>query len=368
MENEQKRPKKKRSAFGKGILIYAVVALILIGAGLGVFWFFIKDYEEGMPSHGMEQVMEAFNEERITELVGDQTFGNSGVLEDASVWINWYKEQIKGKEMTFEEARENTDLTPTYVVKAGEKAVGKVTLEVTGKNRFKFNIWGMDKLDVSEYLPKTAVYTITVPKGSAVTINGHQLGSEYIKQDDVVYEELSGIQNQGYFSEAPASTVYEVSGLLNAPQITAQSAGTKALVLEQKDNSYTYTYAFTDTDTASLKPMTEGIVNYYAMNFIDVNKQIYNHIMPGSELEENIKLTVTGFYPTKYIASYGFDSMDVSNFRWYSDSCFSCDITYSFHVNFQNYSVAQEILPGNMRWYFVNKDGNWYLTDLGYLQ
>jgi len=36
-------------------------------------------------------------------------------------------------------------------------------------------------------------------------------------------------------------------------------------------------------------------------------------------------------------------------------------------VKFQNFTVEQESLPGNMRWYFVNKDGKWYLTDLGYL-
>ena len=165
----------------------------------------------------------------------------------------------------------------------------------------------------------------------------------------------------------PLSTTYEISGLLNEPQIAAAGESGRELILKKDDHNYAFSYAMSDAEIAPLKTMAEGVVTSYAINFIDVSKQIYNYIMPGSELEENIKLTVTGFYPTKYIASYGFDSMNVSNFNYYSDSCFSCDVQYNFHVKFQNFTVEQESLPGNMRWYFVNKDGKWYLTDLGYL-
>lgn len=357
--------KKKKSKFKRGLLIYTILMLILIAGGLSVFWFFIKDYEEGMPVHGMERTMEAFNEERISELIGTETFGNASSLEDSSAWLNWYKTQIKGKKMTFEEARENTHTTPTYVVKADDQEIGKVTLKVTGTNRFQFDMWGFDKLDVSEYLPETATYKITVPKGTTVSVNGKKLGKEYIAENDIVYPELSSIQS--YLSEAPACTTYQVSGLLNKPQVTAASENGRSLSMEQDDHTYVFSYTFSDAEIAPLKTMAEGIVNSYAMNFIDVSKQIYNYIMPGSELEETIKMTVTGFYPTKYILSYGFDSMNVTNFKYYSDTCFSCDVQYNFHVNFQNFSVNQEVLPGNMRWYFVNKEGQWYLTNLEYL-
>ena len=359
------KKEKKQSKFKKGLLIYTAVMLAALAVGLTVFWFFIQDYENGMPVHGMERTMESFNEEKISDLISDQTFGNAGALEDSSVWVSWYQELIRGKHLTFEEARENTATTPTYLVKADDQPVGKVTLKVTGKNAFKFNLWGFDRLDVSEYLPETATYTVTVPKGTTVTVNGHVLGEEYITENDVVYPELSNIQT--YLSEVPLSTTYKISGLLNEPEIAATTGNGRELTLEKDDHNYAFSYAMSDAEIAPLKTMAEGVVNSYAMNFIDVSKQIYNYIMPGSELEENIKLTVTGFYPTKYIASYGFDSMNVSNFNYYSDSCFSCDVQYNFHVKFQNFTVEQESLPGNMRWYFVNKDGKWYLTDLGYL-
>lgn len=359
------KKQKKRSKFKKGLLIYTVIVLLILTVGLTVFWFFIQDYEDGMPVHGMERTMESFNEQQITNLISDQTFGNAGALEDSSVWVSWYQKQIKGKQLTFEEARENTATTPTYLVKADDQPIGKVTLKVTGKNAFKFNLWGFDRLDVSEYLPETATYTITVPKGATITVNGHALGEEYITEKDVIYPELANVQN--YLSEVPLSTTYKVSGLLNEPQIAATSENGRSLTLEKKNHNYAFSYAMSDAEIASLKTMAEGVVNSYAMNFIDVSKQIYNYIMPDSELEENIKLTVTGFYPTKYIASYGFDSMNVSNFNYYSDNCFSCDVQYNFHVNFQNFTVEQESLPGNMKWYFVNKDGKWYLTDLEYL-
>lgn len=359
------KKEKKHSKFKKGLLIYTAVMLAALAVGLTVFWFFIQDYENGMPVHGMERTMESFNEEKISDLISDQTFGNAGALEDSSVWVSWYQELIRGKHLTFEEARENTATTPTYLVKADDQPVGKVTLKVTGKNAFKFNLWGFDRLDVSEYLPETATYTVTVPKGVAVTVNGHRLGEEYITENDVVYPELSNIQT--YLPEVPLSTTYEISGLLNEPQIAAAGESGRELILKKDDHNYAFSYAMSDIEIAPLKTMAEGVVTSYAMNFIDVSKQIYNYIMPGSELEENIKLTVTGFYPTKYIASYGFDSMNVSNFNYYSDQCFSCDVQYNFHVKFQNFTVEQESLPGNMRWYFVNKDGKWYLTDLGYL-
>ncbi len=356
---------KKKSGFKKGLLIYVVIMLVLIAGGLCAFWFFIRDYEAGMPVHGMERTMESFNEERIQELIGTQTFGNAGNLEDPDVWLNWYKEQIRGKQITFEEARENTNTTPVYVVKADNQPIGKITLKVTGTNLFKFNTWGFDRLDVSEYLPETATYTITVPKGTKVSINGRELGQESITEDGAIYPELSAIQS--YLPEIPLSTTYTVSGLLNEPEVIAAGVGERSLSLEKEERNYIFSYAFSDEETASLKTMAEGVVNSYAMNFIDVSKQVYHYIMPSSELEENIKMTVTGFYPTQYILSYGFDSMNVTNFKYYSDACFSCDVKYSFHVNFQNFSVNQEILPGDMRWYFVNKDGKWYLTNLEYL-
>lgn len=359
------KEKTKKSKFKKGLLIYAVTVLVVIAGGLCAFWFFIKDYEEGMPVHGMEQVMQSFNETDIQKLIGDQTFGNAKNLEDASVWTSWYQELIKGKQMTFEEAKENTDTTPTYTVKADGQPVGKVILKVVGSNGFRFDVWGFDRLDASECLPDTAVYTITVPKKVKVSVNGHELGKEYIEKDDVTYSQLESIQT--YLPEALLTTTYKVSGLLNTPKITASSVDGKPVILSQKEHMYTFSYGMAEEETAALKAMVESVANNYAMNFIDVSKQIYNDIMPGSELEENMKLTVTGFYPTKYISSYGFDSMNVSNFEYYSNECFSCDVHYNFHVNFQGFSVTEEVLPGNMKWYFVNKDGTWYLTNLEYL-
>ena len=105
----------------------------------------------------------------------------------------------------------------------------------------------------------------------------------------------------------------------------------------------------------------------YAKNFINVDKNIYSYVMKDSYLYESMKSATTYFYPNSSIKTYYFTEKVIDNYVVYNENCFSVDVKYTLFVDFvPSYKQDNTTENGNFRFYFVLKDGKWYLTSLSY--
>lgn len=69
----------------------------------------------------------------------------------------------------------------------------------------------------------TMNYTYTVPYGAALTLNGNDVGREYIVENGIDYPFLTKFEQSA--PGMPTSCVYQISGLFEAPSVTVTYAG-----------------------------------------------------------------------------------------------------------------------------------------------
>ena len=58
--------------------------------------------------------------------------------------------------------------------------------------------------------------------------------------------------------------------------------------------------------------------------------------------------------------TYEFNNENISNFRKYSDDCFSCDVYYDLYVDWKD---GNKTYNTSVTYTFVKTDGEWYVAD-----
>lgn len=364
------RDKKFKMSFKKGLLIYAVVALLLLFIGLTFFWRFIGNYEESMPVHGMEKVIKYFKNADITQLMteNDDNIINEfeGNSSDKNIIAEKYNEYLKNKKIDFKKANNYTDKKPVYVVTADDVKVANVRLISKKKNSSNFKIWEFGSIDISDFYKnifKTTDIKIQVPKGTEVTINGKTAAESYITKTEQI-EELKPLLE--YVANLPDMVTYEIKGFTTEPEVKAVLNG-EELKLTSEKNTYTGTFTATEEFISEVNEYVDKVVVAYAKNFINVEKKILPYIMKNSELYASVKSATTAWYPDSEIKSYDFAEKEISNYQVYSEDCFSCDVKYTIDISFRpSYKVEDPTETGNFKWFFTKKDGTWYLTSMQY--
>lgn len=76
-------------------------------------------------------------------------------------------------------------------------------------------------------------YTYTVPYGSTLKLNGSEVGREYIVENGIPYPFLTRFEEDAV--GAPTSSVYQISGLFEEPEVTVTYAGEE---LSHEDGIY----------------------------------------------------------------------------------------------------------------------------------
>lgn len=370
MENK----KKFKFTFKLGLLIYSVVLLVLIFAGLAFFWKFIGDYEESQPIHAMEEIIKDFEKADIKDMIlkADKYEASPFEVEEGKeneFLAEKYNEYLNGKKITFLKSKKYTDKNPIYVVKADDETVAEVALESKKRNDSNFKIWQLKKLNVADYtgtIVKTESIKIQVPEGSVVTVNGKEV-SEAFKTEEVEIPELKAVSK---YVEVPAMYSYEIKGLTKEPQVKAVYKGDE-LTLTNDKGVYTGTFTASEDFIGEMKPFATTVLEAYAKYFINIDKQLTRtYVMSDSDLYKSIKETTTYWYPNQYIESYNFSRKEISDFKKYGEDCYSCKARYTINIKFTagyTHLIDDPTEEGDFEFFFVKKDDKWYLTALTYI-
>jgi len=88
-------------------------------------------------------------------------------------------------------------------------------------------------------------------------------------------------------------------------------------------------------------------------------KSLYEDLVKNSRAYDYVR-----GYDTDWIAKhrgYEFHNMQVCNYVSYSDTCFSAEATFDYHVTY--YNSDPEIYPTSYRLFFQQVGKKWYLYD-----
>ena len=142
---------------------------------------------------------------------------------------------VQGQSLSFRPDSENTSrLAPVYILSAGENDLLTLTASYDKASR----TWKVDEAPLKALQAEARTLAITVPEGSAVSVNGTALSEEYITDSHVPYTGISELETQ--FDTCPYRMTYTVPGIYEAVQVdVSREAG--VLLLYSDGTRFDYT-------------------------------------------------------------------------------------------------------------------------------
>ena len=124
---------------------------------------------------------------------------------------------VQGQKFSFRRDSENTSRnSPVYILSAGENDLLRLNAAYDKTSR----AWKVEPAPLKALHAEARTLTITVPEGSAVSVNGIALGEEYITDSHVPYTGISELETQ--FDTCPYRVTYTVPGIYETAQVDAR--------------------------------------------------------------------------------------------------------------------------------------------------
>ncbi|MGN0160858.1 MAG: hypothetical protein ACI4AQ_05680 [Lachnospiraceae bacterium] len=350
--------KRKISGFVIFLLVYSVILIGVIGAGLGYVWNLLIDYEAGMSDVNMERYLTEFDAEHIGGTF-DKYPAETSVYETSDVMKAWFENQVAESDVSFEKLTgQYTNATPVYEVYAGEKKIARVELSEVGKNGHGFPVWEMSGVSFDGYMDILDAVNIKVPLNAQVQINGIPVKPEDLKETEEV--DLAGAAGD-YVEQIPGYNIYEIEGLHFEPVISVLGDN----IVEVEDAQYAVCYDY-GTDEALLNEVRGRITQMaHAYGTYIINKGSLSDatgFMVGKARQVLSDIPGTGFYLWNEEYTYDFQKDEITDFVRYGEDCFSCEVSYYLHVSYRGGSrnIGYDT---KLQCFFVKNKGNWYLAN-----
>ncbi len=212
---------KKKCRFWKGLLIYCVVMVAVVLVASGVWFEYLREYENTLPENTANEVAYDFKSYLSDELKSMYS-GSVTEFESLDSVVGDLLIPAIGNEFTYSKlVKEYTTERPVYSILSGKNQVAKIALENSGeKTLFGFEKWKVSSFELLADMSgvNTLSYKIKAPLDFSVYVNG-------IKLDDSFIANVEPYDNISKWEKASADdlkmNVYEVSGLYCAPTVAA---------------------------------------------------------------------------------------------------------------------------------------------------
>lgn len=314
--------KKKFPVFYK--IYFAVLALLLIAGGVGLFWLrgFLADYEAAQPKHAADAIYAQYYASGDFAALAKKCAGDDPFLSPDAL-AAYLTEACAGKELSWSSGTA-TDGQPTYVVKAGDVKISSFTLRQKEEPGARFAQY---EADTFACFYQTDTVAVVAPAGYTVSVNGIDLSETYVTEKDLpgegdhlLPEGVAGVKYNRY----------EVTTLSGAPIVTTASSpeGVPApIAYDETAQVWKASPLFDDSlaaDHADFAIETAEIYALYLSNDLPF-RSIANYLDLDSELYEDVRDTITYFVIDHDNAD--FENEVATEFYGYSDDVFSCRVT-----------------------------------------
>jgi len=324
------------TGFVRGLVIYGIVLLVLIGAGFALLWSFLSAYEESRPHIAINEYMEQLTAEHIVD-------SSMAILEGVDTHIQSEEEcrarMLEAVSGTFTCARKAsacTEVRQVYVLRSGKQVIGSFTIAACGKGAFGFTPWEVseEQFDLS-YLVTSEPLTVTVPEGYVVSVNGVTLDESYIVATETEQYDIL----EDYYGEydLPVITRHTYqAGLFLDSEFTMDVTDPEGnpFVMEESYDVYAAIHNVDATKTEELDDFLAEFLERYVEFAGCANKnrnlnynRVVNYIVPGSKLVSRLREAMDGM---QYAQSRGDEitGIQVNHYVQLAEGAYLCDVTY----------------------------------------
>lgn len=201
--------------FIAGLLIYALLFLILAGAGLSVFWKYIEAYELSRPKNTVAEFVDQLTEEQMCA-ASDELYDSCRDLQTRDQFDQAIRNALSGELSYAKKSSESTEDRQVYALRSGRTVIGSFVIEAGEEDRFGFRRWAVtdSQFDFS-FLMGEAI-TLTVPSEFCVLVNDVALDGSYIVESGIQYSALE--EFYGDYT-LPTMVSYTITGYLGDVEV-----------------------------------------------------------------------------------------------------------------------------------------------------
>lgn len=358
----------KKLTFGKFLLIYVSVFVLIIFAIAVVVWNKLEDYQSnynkskdaGDPVLFIEELVDGWKFSNVEDYIAEYGAENLSKYNSIDVLAEVFT--AEGTDITYKKNDKYTEVMPVYDIYSDVTRLAVVSLKPEGANdEFGFHKWQIRDLVFDTNTLETTNYIVKVAKDSEVTVNGMKLELSEAKKiysdSDVLSTWVS--DKYGFVREFAE---YELGACVSIPNIEVQDInGNPITEYTCNDNVITYNCAagaeFTETVEPRVLEITHSYISniYYKLSFYQMSKYLVDNSDAYAVIKDVQSSIVWGWHPdvVEIIEESVYDYVR------YSDTLFSCKY-YAKIYKADEDEEYQEVF--NYHLLFEQVNGQYFLT------
>ena len=204
------------------LLVCLLVFLALVGGGAA--WMYFSPNGPLAPTSSADAVQALLESrssadwredfDRLTSIETTEFENSADIVDDL------FTAAASGNSFSFREDSESSTRTaPVYILSAGDTDVLRLVCSYDSASR----TWNVESAALPELSAEARTLTVTVPEGTAVSVNGIALSKEYITDSNVPYDNITELESR--FDFCPHRVTYSVPGIYEAVSVDVEREG-----------------------------------------------------------------------------------------------------------------------------------------------
>ena len=349
-------------SFKKGFFIaWGAFVLVLIAA-MVLLWTFLNRYENGLPEHYMNEIVEDIQEGNLESLhlvTADDVALSDPTLFAAEDTLAKYL-QDKNTEEKLRYVKVNAESSAdenVYLIRSGDENLLKLYLDrSSGKKE-----WQETKTQLAAEDLKVTELVAQIPTSATLMINQQAVDRSFITEAGSRIQLLTKLMDEGFLGEMPTVDTYTVKGIFAGTDVSMTDANGASTPCTLIGDVYSAGFDADETFTAEQTERVKSLFDPYARYFSgDAGNEALSRVM----LDNSPAFVSASSADVSWMQEHDgieLSEESVTNIKKYSDDCYSCDI--SFVQDIMRDGEAVRTWDTNMTWIMV-KDGNFYLADI----
>ena len=361
--------KKKKSGLGYflALLIYVLVALAAIAFLMVWLWGFAKEYEASRPTSTMNAYVQDLNENLWSDQIAQTIAEMPHEVQSDEDCAQAVREMLKQGVSYARTASGGSTDRVNYSLLCGNRIIGKVTLveDSSQADRVKHDMlpWIVENEEF-DFTGLCSTVEVTVPNSYTVTLNGVELGQEYIVGDPIHFSLLEDYY--GSYDQMPYMVTYRYDHLFGEMEPVVYDSNGNVFQLDETRGEEQFLDNCSQEEMEKLTSFTERFAEryqYYMSAVGDDPATVYaarlsGYILKGSDLEFRMKAAQDGLFYA-HSNNMQVNQTTLNSAVSFGDGVYLCDFSSDFTVWGRNGEEDQE---NHMRMIVVDISGN--MSDL----
>ena len=247
--------KKKKNRFFIFYIVFCGVLAFAISCGVGIFYDFIREYENSLPEHVLEDYIGSLSGDELTSVASAVIEEAASGFETVESYADTFKETVS-QGLTFTSIIGEDGETGTYDVYCDGKLM-RVTLTVSYVGKYGFPHFAVCSAELyPEWVEsRTMPVTVIVPDGASLYINGKPVGEEYMTGEKFESTSLSVFDRRDH-----ALVTYEIENFFGTPSVSGEYKGEPLEVTELGEGAFCSDYDLDSRHDYTIKAPSGAVV------------------------------------------------------------------------------------------------------------